>query len=156
MNTSEGSHFSDIIQMFPLLVVVSEYMSLCTRGYRCVCCVSGKGKRGILVNSCHSSSDSEFKSSSLQPRRIWGSKRNNAWSPPHITFPFNQQFKLSPSTANHSAAGQSSAAQSQKASHRKRIKITFAELTGGPRHGNENLPPQSDARAICKHKLSHF
>ncbi len=50
-------------------------------------------------------------------------ERNNAQSPMHITFPFNQWFKLSPTTANHSLPCQSSAPLSRKAFYQKWIKI---------------------------------
>lgn len=42
----------------------------------CVCvCASCTSSRAKVASSCHSSSDREFKSSSLQPQHIWGKEK---------------------------------------------------------------------------------
>lgn len=47
----------------------------------------------IFLEPCHSMSDRQLKSSSLEALCVWG-KENNALSPEPVTFPFNQEFKL--------------------------------------------------------------
>lgn len=74
-------------------LIVKHCMSdrLCVRVCVCVCasCVSSRAK---VASSCHSSSDWEFKSSSLQPQHIWG----NAQSSMHVTFPFSSAAQTLP------------------------------------------------------------
>lgn len=121
---SDGFLFNSVLAVCPGCARGWARMSTCVRTGVYVCNMSSKSK---VASSWTPVTASLTVSSRALHYSLCASerKRNNAQSPLHITFPFNQQFKLCPATANHSVSTESSVALSQKASHQNWIKISL-------------------------------